>query len=113
MAVYIDNYNAPFRRMIMCHMIADTQEELLLMAKSIGLAEKWIQDKGEYSEHFDVSLTMKKLAIGHGAIEITARDFARRCGLRANAPDHIKKLHERSFSADLLPEETKQGKLDF
>ena len=107
MAVYIDDYNAPFRRMKMCHMVADTQEELLLMAKKIGVAERWIQDKDEYSEHFDICLAKKKLAIAHGAIEITAREFARICGLRPNAPEAIKKLHEKA-----LPPVIKQGTLD-
>lgn len=31
MPVYIDNYNAPFGKMIMCHLVADTTEELLAM----------------------------------------------------------------------------------
>ena len=94
MAVYIDNFNAKYGRMTMCHMIADTTEELLAMADKIGVAAKWIQDKGEYSEHFDVCLSAKKKAIEHGAIEISAREFARFCGLRPSAPERIKKLHE-------------------
>lgn len=54
--VYIDNMNAPFGRMIMCHMIADTKEELLEMADKIGVQRKWIQEEGTWQEHFDVSL---------------------------------------------------------
>lgn len=94
MAVYIDNYNAKYGRMTMCHMVADTTEELLVMADKIGVAAKWIQDKGEYSEHFDVCLSAKKKAIEYGAIEISAREFARFVGIRPNAPDYIKRLHE-------------------
>lgn len=92
--VYVDDYNARFRRMIMCHMVADTTEELLQMADIIGVPRKWIQDEGEYSEHFDVCLSAKKKAIAAGAKEITAREFARICGTRPNAPEYIKKLHE-------------------
>lgn len=82
MSVYIDNFNAPFGRMIMCHMVADSTEELLQMADTIGVQRKWIQDAGTYSEHFDVSLGCKKKAIAAGAIEITPREFAIFCNKR-------------------------------
>lgn len=73
--VYIDNMNAPFRRMIMCHMIADTTAELLQMADSIGLPRKWIQYPNTYHEHFDICLSMKAKALALGAKEITWREF--------------------------------------
>jgi hypothetical protein len=74
--VYVDNMDAPFGPMIMCHMIADTTEELLIMADKIGVARKWIQNAGTYSEHFDVCLSAKKKAIEHGAKEIGMRELA-------------------------------------
>ena len=86
MAVYIDNMNAPFGRMIMCHMVADTKEELLEMVDKIGVARKWIQDEGTYSEHFDVCLSAKKKAIAFGAIEFSMMDFARFCNRRPGSP---------------------------
>lgn len=76
MPVYIDDYNAPYRSMIMCHMVADTTEELLDMCTKIGVAHKWIQYKGTYNEHFDICLTKKKKALQQGAIEIGFRDYA-------------------------------------
>lgn len=69
--VYIDNMNAPFGDMIMCHMIADSSEELLAMADKIGVKRKWIQYPGTEYEHFDICLTKKKKAITAGAKEIT------------------------------------------
>lgn len=74
--VYVDNMNAPFRGMIMCHMIADSTEELLTMADKIGVQRKWIQKAGTYQEHFDISLSKKKLAIEYGAKEITMRELS-------------------------------------
>jgi len=68
--VYIDNVNLPYGRMIMNHMVADTQEELFEMVDKIGVQRKWIQDKGTYREHFDVSLEKKKLAIKYGAKDV-------------------------------------------
>ena len=52
-------------------MIADTHEELIAMASRIGVQLKWIQDEGTYSEHFDIAMTKRRLAISYGAIEIS------------------------------------------
>ena len=79
MSVYVDDMRAPFGRMVMCHMIADTNDELLEMADRIGVARKWIQKPGTYQEHFDISLTKRAAAVAAGAIEITQRDLAMKC----------------------------------
>ena len=73
MTVYVDDMRAKFGRMIMCHMIADTSEELIDMARKIGVDPKWIQHAGTGREHFDIALFKRTLAIGHGAVEITWR----------------------------------------
>lgn len=74
--VYVDTMEAAFGRMIMCHMIADTNKELLEMADKIGVQRKWLQYPGEYGEHFDICLSKKKKAIAFGAKEIGWREFA-------------------------------------
>lgn len=74
MAVYVDSMQAPFRNMIMCHMMADTTEELLDMADKIGVKRKWIQYPGTSKEHFDICLSKRELAIRHGAKEISWRE---------------------------------------
>lgn len=66
MTVYVDSMRAPYGRLIMCHMIADTDEELRLMAAKIGVAAKWHQ-----GNHFDICLSKRALAIANGAVEIT------------------------------------------
>jgi hypothetical protein len=77
MTVYVDNMQAPFGNMIMCHMFADSSEELLEMADKIGVARKWIQFPGTYKEHFDIALTKRRLAINFGAKEVDWMDFGR------------------------------------
>ena len=74
MAVYVDDMEARFRGMIMCHMLADSTAELLAMADKIGLQRKWLQRPGDPGEHFDVSKAKKALAIKHGAKEISWRE---------------------------------------
>lgn len=74
--VYVDNMNAPFGDMIMCHMVADSSEELLLMADKIGVKRKWIQYPGTDHEHFDICLSKKKLALKAGAQEISMLELS-------------------------------------
>ena len=76
MGVYIDSMNAKFGRMVMCHMVADSTEELLQMADKIGVARRWIQYPGTSKEHFDVCLSAKKKALSLGAEEVGWREMA-------------------------------------
>lgn len=75
MTVYVDNMRHPYGRMIMCHMIADTTDELLAMADTIGVARKWLQHGGTYREHFDICKSKRTLAVKAGAVEITWREL--------------------------------------
>jgi len=59
---------AKFRRMIMCHMIADTEEELHAMAQRIGVARRHYQ-----GDHYDICLQMREMAVCFGAQQITWR----------------------------------------
>ncbi len=69
MAVYVDDVVHNFGRMKMCHLWADTMEELLAAVDAIGVARKWIQTPPKASwVHFDICLSKKKAAIEHGAI---------------------------------------------
>lgn len=83
MSVYVDDMRAPFqsvpwkRRMVMCHMIADTSEELHQMAEKLELAARWLQYPGTYKEHFDICLSKRKLAIHFGAQEVTRKDLVK------------------------------------
>lgn len=70
MSVYVDDMRAPFGRMVMCHMLADSTAELLAMADKIGVARRWMQKAGTPHEHFDIALSKRALAVQAGAIEI-------------------------------------------
>lgn len=70
MAVYVDPAQHKFGRMIMCHMWADTLEELHQMAEKLGLKRSWFQKPPKASwEHYDVSKGKRALAVQLGAIE--------------------------------------------
>jgi len=70
MPVYVDNEQIPYRRMKMCHMLADTEEELHAMADKIGVARRWHQFPGTVKSHYDICLTKRARAVELGAREI-------------------------------------------
>ena len=92
MAVYVDNMRASYGRMKMCHMLADSTEELLAMADRIGVDRKWLQHAGTHREHFDIALSKRRLAVEAGAIEVTMSEIGRI--LLARRPSQGKAEHE-------------------
>lgn len=74
MAVYVDDMRANYGRMVMCHMLADSTDELLDMAARIGVSARWIQDRGTAHEHFDICLSKRRKAVALGAREISRRE---------------------------------------
>lgn len=76
MAVYVDRMRAPYGRMVMCHMVADSSAELLAMADAIGVQRRWIQDAGTHREHFDIALVKRAEAIARGAKEVGPKELA-------------------------------------
>ena len=82
MTVYVDDMRAKFGRMIMCHMIADTDEELHAMAARIGVARRWHQKPNTSRSHYDIAQSKRALAVQHGAKEITWREAAAICRAR-------------------------------
>ena len=68
----------PFRHMIMCHMFADTEEELEEMRRKLGLRREWRQGAETWKEmtrigdivHYDIAKSKRKLAIQYGAIAL-------------------------------------------
>jgi len=73
---YVDNARNPYGRMLMCHMLADTEAELHEMAGKIGVARRWYQ-----GDHYDICLAKRALAVQFGAKEVTSRELVkvRRC----------------------------------
>lgn len=68
MTVYVDKAFIPFKGMKMCHMLADTEEELHELAARIGLRREWFQPRS--SPHYDICKEKRQQAILAGAIEI-------------------------------------------
>ena|ERR1700722_15163765 len=69
MTVYVDDVRHQFGRMVMCHMWADSRDELLAFADRLSLRRQWLQQPPKASwVHFDVSLGVKAKAIALGAV---------------------------------------------
>lgn len=77
MSVYVGVPMWPYRNWIMCHMVADTEEELDAMAAKIGLRLSWKQENEERKKgtvgalvHYDIAESKRRLAIKAGAIAL-------------------------------------------
>lgn len=75
MATYVDDMKAPYGRMIMCHLVADSDEELHAMAAKIGVARRWHQKPGTDHSHYDICMSKRAKAVTLGAKEVTMRDI--------------------------------------
>ena len=78
MSVFVDKPIWSYGRMKMCHMIADSEEELHTMADIIGVERKHYQSEARYP-HYDISKSKRELAIQNGAIEITSKELILKC----------------------------------
>ena len=94
MSVYVDDMRAKFGRMTMCHMIADSDDELHAMAAKIGVARKWFQ-----GDHYDIALSKRALAVAAGAQEITWRE----CGVKTMAKRRAER-HRRAMQSAIVIE---------
>jgi hypothetical protein len=75
MAVYVDNQKNKYGRMLMCHMVADSIDELHEFAVKIGLKREWFQGENEKNPHYDLSQAKRKKAVDNGAIEIGSKEL--------------------------------------
>ena len=81
MTVCVDNLkpclrNAKWRYDKVCHLLADSEEELVEFAARIGLNPSWIQ-RGKLL-HFDLTEGKRKAAVAAGAKEVDDRFIAKR-----------------------------------
>lgn len=77
MAVYVDNLrDYGWRHGPSCHLIADSVDELIEFAESMGLHREWFQPKS--TPHFDLTAGGRATAIEHGAIELDFRTFVKK-----------------------------------
>lgn len=54
--------------MMMCHMLADSLDELHAMALAIGMKREWFQPIS--TPHYDLDVELRAMAVERGAIEI-------------------------------------------
>ena len=103
MPVYVDNAQNQVGRYKLCHMLADTPEELRAMARKISLPRSAkLQHEGRENEHLDISMTYRDKAIKEGAIEVDSRALVRLIR---------RKRHERAAQAEAAenPKKTLPG----
>jgi hypothetical protein len=93
MSVYVDRVELGYGRLVMCHLIGDTPDELHAMAKLIGLERRWYQQPPKASFwHFDIAQSKRALAIAAGAIDCDARTFV----------GHLRRIRESKVFGDVF-----------
>jgi Protein of unknown function (DUF4031) len=94
-AVYVDGLrDYGWRHGPSCHLIADSVEELIEFAESMGMRREWFQAKS--TPHFDLTADGRQAAVSMGAIELTNRELV----AKIRELRHRKRLHE-AVSKDL------------
>lgn len=99
MTVYVDDMKASFSTMVMCHMIADSEEELHQMADQLGISRSHHQAPPRHHSHYDISQSKRALAIRKGAVEISQKTLACMC------------MHRKEFGCLGSPEEALRWRL--
>jgi len=122
MSVYVDNARNPYGRLLMCHMWADTRDELFAMGDKIGIARRWFQRPAGSGiagmdaswEHFDIAQSKRTLAVAAGAIETDkygpSEHVARLRGDFARI-ESIAQLRAKGFGAAAPAQDPKQRTL--
>lgn len=78
--VYVDElWNYGWKYGKSCHMFADTDDELHVMASKIGCSRSWHQQPAPRPDcksfsHYDLVVSKHQLAIAHGAKQLTMRE---------------------------------------
>lgn len=86
MAIYVDpifDHPGPNGHRRWSHMGTDDRSEkglaeLHALAAKIGLRRAWYQDKPTH-KHYDVTPPKRALAVRFGAVEVSQREYAKKC----------------------------------
>jgi hypothetical protein len=90
MTVYVDNARISYGRMKMCHMVADTVDELHAFAESLGIRRHFQNTR---IPHYDVCLSTRARAIKMGAKEVSSREIIK-MSFQTRSQDYV---HSESF----------------
>jgi hypothetical protein len=89
-ACYVDRLidytdRVPYRHKVWCHLVADSDEELLACAAELGLSEAWMQGTRGWDSHFDLPAPLRPGALAIGARSVDFRFMGRRTRARRAA----------------------------
>ena len=74
MTIYVDQPNWKYKgRWNSCHLVADSTDELELFALRMAIPLNWIQNKGTWKEHIDISLSIRAQVLRNGAQSLETR----------------------------------------
>jgi hypothetical protein len=76
MTVYVDQAKYKYGRMIMCHMVATSEDELHAMVDLLGIDRRHFQCPPKVrNPHYDICKSKRDLALSLGAQEVSTREL--------------------------------------
>jgi len=57
---------------VACHMLADTEDQLEDMARTLGLKRRW-----RHGDHYDLAPARRRQAVKLGAVELSSRQMVK------------------------------------
>ena len=93
MSVYIDEAYFPIGSVKMCHLIADSEKELHKFVALLGIDKRFykVSSITPWRNHYELSVTQRRLAVKHGAIEVTNSQMGRLLKIKRLAVTEDKK----------------------
>jgi hypothetical protein len=89
-ACYVDRLidytgRVPYRHKVWCHLVADSDDELMACADALGVSEVWLQGTRGWDAHFDLPAPLRPAALSLGAVDVDYRFMGRRTRARRSA----------------------------
>jgi hypothetical protein len=89
-ACYVDRLidytgRVAYRHKVWCHLVADSDDELVACADELGVSEAWLQGTRGWDSHFDLPAPLRPVARSLGAIDVDFRFMGRRTRARRAA----------------------------
>ena len=99
--VYVDDLQIQQASWFASNMVATDKDELIEMARIIGLKPEWLKEGGQYGRpYFEIAQTKKQAAIRYGAKEVSVKWLMHHFPVPLSVPDEELSIAQLSVRYD-------------